>query len=526
VHLTGSSASATIRILLDSTLIRTAEVTDRMGIWHDNTISVTAGQTVHFHVDSSVQVYWNPRVVAAGEADLRLHDTIAGRYGDLHPVYDHGSNTLYMFHLSTDVSGTTHTHAVPRLRVSDNFITFTDRTLTKNPTNPPDLHEWFILGITRDADMRWRSAYGGSTHVFTSVSDNLTHWSGGSDMYFDSSDNLRLTNQYHYSDHGGRDPYLFYDPDSQAYYSVVLRYDTASGEGGSKWIMLHTAGADGKFSDPGQRIINFTGRGDMECPQILKIGNRWYVFYSEYGTGAANTVGFLQYRMGPAGVLPQNVDWNSLPEHRLDGGDNKAAQLVAVGDKWYMWGWLQHTTAYGGIPNLPREIFQRSNGTLGARMDEYLTRMLNKGVINEFSTSTTTTPGGSYNRNMILAEFSVPAGNGNGSYIHIRQGSTNLYAGVVRSGGTAYLVITDNTANPLARRSWVPISDSSKTTFSFKMIVDNNIIEAFADDEYAVSASTVLTGSNYQIGVLLSGSGASVSEGKINALASRQNIFR
>ena len=65
--------------------------------------------------------------------------------------------------------------------------------------------------------------------------------------------------------------------------------------------------------------------------------------------------------------------------------------------------------------------------------------------------------------------------------------------------------------------------ESGKTSFDLKIIADGAFIEAFADDEYSVTAHTALSG-NYKI-ALSAGKGASFTAAEICRLADCGNIF-
>lgn len=106
----------------------------------------------------------------------------------------------------------------------------------------------------------------------------------------------------------------------------------------------------------------------------MKIGNRWYAFVSvAYNT--AHQVGPLQYWTGDEGVDCMEVDWSKKEFAFLDGEDLCAARPTQVGDKVYMWGWIPSTydtmpwAPWAGYLNLPREVVQRGDGSLGGRLD-------------------------------------------------------------------------------------------------------------------------------------------------------------
>jgi hypothetical protein len=111
------------------------------------------------------------------------------------------------------------------------------------------------------------------------------------------------------------------------------------------------------------------------------------------------------------------------------------------------------------------------------------------------------------------------------AYITIIQNNRTYYAGLIRSRGELFLTVTHD---PGAHRAavWVPILDSARTEFSLMLIIDNDIMELFIDDDNALTAGSFLNTDGYTLGLSLSGEGAAAENVRVCKLASRQNIFR
>ena len=519
-------------------------VTDSTGIYHEDKVNLQANDEVRFVVKGEGTAYWNPTVDYADNSEQLLHTTVDGYYGDVHPFYDAKSGKLFMYYLSTGLQqGTKYPQFQSLATVSEDFIHYKDQPIKIDESNPVEQELYFALGVYQDKDGKYRSCYGGKgNYAGASVSDDLLTWSQGAKPYMDESDGLLKYSYRAYFGQGvysGRDPDIFYDKDSDSYYCVVINYYSNQSDKGDKGLALYVADNQGHYSTEFTKLLSFTGKGDPECPQLKKIGKRWYLFYSEYGTGTAGNVGRFSYRVGDENVLPQNVDWNSKPEYSLDGGDLHAAQICQVGGKYYMFGWLNyraHTNVWGGYLNLAREVYAGEDGRLYSRCDEYLTVPLNRGVIQTLNQSNTTANGvtvsggkfgGSgtvgvsktFSRNMLFADVTLSGQSGH-SCITVKSGGNTYYVGVVKQLSGNYLVITRNIQNPLSG-VWIKVDDNVDAS-ALKVVVDGQFIEAFLDDKYSLTAHTEL-GLNVNYGLALSGGEA--NNVTICKLADLQNIF-
>lgn len=539
-----SGASARVTIMQGSTVVAEYDVTDGYGVYHSHELTLQEGETLRFIVSGDAEIYWNPTVDYTLADEVSLHHTVDGYYGDVHPFYDEKTGKMYMYYLSTGMQSENRVEQFASLlTVSDNFVQYRDTELKMDEDNPPEQELYYALGVYVDKDGRYRSSYGKGSYAGGSVSDDLLVWENAAEPYVDEADGLLKYTWRAYFDEGvysGRDPDICYDAETDKYYCVIMNYYSAAEAQGEKGLVLYMAGEDGRFSTKSVRLVDLTGRGDPECPQLKKIGERWYLFYSVYGTGTAGNVGYLTYRVGDVGVPPDQVDWNSKPEHALEGGDLHAAQLCKVGDMWYMYGWLNytpHTNVWGGYLNLAREVYQKEDGLLGTRCDEYLSSLLNMGCVASFGQENVTltdmqvsgnaftptadtgkaTLGGTYGRSYITADIGLPA-SADYAGVTLTEGDTTYHVRLRRSGGELYLSIDSGAVG-----CSVKIEDPSQTSFRLEVVADGQFIEAYVNDEYTLSSNTRLTG-NYTLGIA-GGAGAQISSAEVFKLADYNNIF-
>lgn len=274
--------------------------------------------------------------------------------GDVHPYYDHKSETWYMFYL--DTSGQFNS----RLLTSKDAISWEPKELNirSNLTNYP------VLGIV-ESEGKYFSYY---AEYVASVSENLIDWGYAGLKYTIPQDTAQFPG-------GIRDPYVAYDPDSKRYYSIGLSYpkrvaseniyisnlalNRSTGDSLAEWEREHKP----VFAETRQSQ-------DPEVPQLVKIGDRWYVITSIYGE-TQHGVGGTSYLIGDPGKNPFEVDWQSKPLHKLTSEDLCAAQIVAYNDRHLLFGWLPKdytSSTWGGNINLALEVFAYEDGTLGTKM--------------------------------------------------------------------------------------------------------------------------------------------------------------
>ena len=532
---------AHVQILLGGEVVAEYDLTDAYGVYHSHTLALSAGEEVRFVVSGEGEVYWNPTVDYTLAEETLLHHTVDGYYGDVHPFYDENTGKLYMYYLSTGMQVNDRAERFSSLlTVSDDFIRYTDTPLSMDEENPPEQELYYALGVYVDKEGRYRSSYGKGSYAGGSVSDELLVWQNAAQPYVDEADGLLKYTWRAYFDEGvysGRDPDICYDAQTDTYYCVVMNYYSSAEAQGEKSLALYMAGADGRFSTKSVRLVDFTGRGDPECPQLKKIGDRWYLFYSVYGTGTAGNVGNLSYRIGDPGVSPDRVDWNSKTEYALEGGDVHAAQLCKVGDFWYMYGWINYTpptNVWGGHLNLARAVYQREDGTLGTRCDEALTELLNMGRVATFRADNVSADGmtadgtqftsdreggtavldGTYGRSYIKAELELGQDAAD-ACVTLSQNGVTYRVGVERRSGELFLVIESGSVG-----CSVPVREADK--FSLTVVADGPFLEAYLDGGYTLSSNTRLAG-EYTLGIT-GGKGAKIAA-DVFKLADYNNIF-
>ena len=312
-----------------------------------------------------------------------LPEEYENRYiGDVHPFYDEKSSTWYMFYLET--GGRFHS----RLLTSQDGISWKPKELSIKSF----MENYAVLGITEKAGKYY--SYYGDYH--TSVSEDLITWEYAGSSFQAYQDKEQFPG-------GSRDPYVAYDEATDRFYSIAINYpkrvrseniyisNLAIGRTNSGSLEDWSKEAKPVFAEN-------RDKHDPECPQLIKIGNRWYVFTSFYGY-SNHGVGKLAYLIGDENVDPYSMDWTKKEINYLTSEDLCAAQIVKKGDQFFLFGWLPKEYDggfWGGHINLPTEVYQLEDGKLGARMAKDITELLRGAQYFALEESVTLTAENSY----------------------------------------------------------------------------------------------------------------------------------
>ncbi|MBR1581912.1 MAG: hypothetical protein IJ656_03295 [Bacilli bacterium] len=497
------------------------------GIYVEKVVDLNENDNVYFEISGDSLVSINPEIDFTLRKELELHNACDGYYGDVHPFYDFESKKMHMYYLSTgNQKGEKYDRFRSMLDVSSDFLHYSPVEINMDDSARPEQDLYFVLNVFKDKEGKYRSSMGMGNHTTTSVSEDLVTWKNGLIPYIDPEDDLFKYQYAAYYDTdviSGRDPDMIYDKGTDSYYTVTMNYLTSAGAKGTKYLTLYIGNGQGKFSTTGYKLVNFTGRGDPECPQIKHIGNRWYIFYSVVGTGTKGNVGKFAYRMGDENTLPQNVNWEEKEERYLDGEDLHAAQLNEVGDKFYAYGWLNYqynTSVWGGYLNIPHEVFVDSDGTLSSRLDEELLRLLNKGQLEKFNKEFTNNVDSvlKLDRNMIT--FDVEVLNNEDAGIVIEHNSDKFFIGVENRVNKKYVVIK-NLADDYKVSNELRLASDNK--YSFTVLLDNDFIDVDVNHNRVLSSYGCLT--NLIKNLSIKANDNKLSNLTVYKLASSQNVY-
>ncbi len=268
-------------------------------------------------------------------------------FGDVHPAYFNGE--LYMYYLNTDGN-----YQSDLSKSKDNF-TFQDFRLNTDTEARP----YSVLYVFEDPKQKRYISYHSTDGVVGngilrgSVSTDLLNWKQMSNKYTVPEPKKPYK--------ALKDPFVFWNDDTKSYWAVR----TGRENDNVAWEFLYYTSNDlTNWEDKGTLYLTDDVYGPIECPQMFKFGEYWYLLYSEY----LDRVGKPQYFVSknPEGPynLPDASNW-------LDGSDNCAAQVVDINGELLLYGWIPfadvETIGYqgwGGPLALPRKLSQNADGVL------------------------------------------------------------------------------------------------------------------------------------------------------------------
>ncbi len=481
------SAGCTVTILVNDTQLYSGslEAGDTEGRYYEISAQLKAGDTIYFMAEGEgATVLWNPVVTFENAQNSSLYrlTEYGKQYGDVFPYYDEESGKLYMGYLWSDNARDKYYDA---LDVSENLLSY---------KNIPEANNYDI----------WQS-----------YKENYRlHYLYDVNRFCDRSKYL----------FGVRDNFLYKDKENDRLLMIAgcyYQFDTVKQ---TSDLMIYASDdiMGLSWTKPGTVVEAGYDRNLPECPSLMKIGDRWYVFVSvAYNT--AHQVGPLQYWAGDENVDCLDVNWQEKDFAFLDGEDLCAARPTQVGDKVYMWGWIPSTydtmpwAPWAGYLNLPREVIQREDGSLGGRLDPGLSSLLNYGNI--LSMDTASMDGNSLSlgkgdRNFVT--FRMDMKDSTKAGFVMKQGQQEYQVVVEKEDGKAYMkVLSPN--DPKHKVNSSILLPEGTDIYDVQISIDGEFVEFFVNGECALTAHTAMKNEAFEACLYADGK-AEFSDVRINKL--------
>jgi beta-fructofuranosidase len=287
---------------------------------------------------------------------------------DFIPFYEDGKFYLFYLHDWRDVPG--HGEGTPWYQIStDDFVHFREhgQMLARGTKEEQDLY--VFTGSVIKAEGRYHIFYTGHNPYFRkqgkpeqgvmhAVSDDLLNWRKlpGGALYAPPAS---------FEPHDWRDPFVFWNDETKEYWMLLAARLTSGpsrrrgctaccvSEDLSKWVLREP------FWTPG---LYFT----HECPDLFRMGDWWYLVYSEF-TERSET----HYRMSRTLRGP----WLAPDNDTFDGRAFYAAKTASDGHRRFAFGWLatrRDSKDFGpwdwGGNLVVHELVQERDGTLSVKV--------------------------------------------------------------------------------------------------------------------------------------------------------------
>lgn len=503
IKLCDNSSYAELSIYLDGSLIGVVVVDgETPSKYFEIEKSLNDGDQIYFELLSGA-VTLNPVITFENSQDLSVyHKTTFNKYyGDVFPYYDEEEEKLYNGFLWSDNCLIGYNNA---LEVSQNMLTF---------ENIPEENNYEI----------WQKY----------KRNGRLHYIYDANNYIDKE-------EYPV---GVRDNMIYIDKESKRYLMIggCYRQFGSTPDAWDSDLVIYASNDEFGFDWDRKGNIVYKGyNGNLpECPTLMKIGNRWYSFVSVSHI-TTHQIGALRYWTGDENVDCMDVDWLSKESRFLDGEDLCAARPIKVKDKVYMWGWIPNK--YDGVPlapwagylNLPREVIQREDGTLGGRLDPALSQILNYGNIYTLNETNYTLQNnnGSFNDGILslnddtallktnlkrnYVTFTVNLQNAQSAGYLLKQNDKTYKIAIEKEDGNTYMKISSPLDNSHKVNSVIQIDNIDVA--NVKIVIDGSIMEFFVNDQHALTAITAMDGGVYDAHLFSQGGSAEFSNVKINKL--------
>lgn len=210
-------------------------------------------------------------------------------------------------------------------------------------------------------------------YVAHAISTDLINWEKLPELTFGADESI-------YEPFDWRDPFVFYNEDEKCFDMLLAaRLRGASEKNGGcvglcrSYDLIHWEAKE-PFYNPESYMTH-------ECPDLFKLGNKWYLVYSTFSEKFVT-----HYRMSDKLSGP----WTSPIEDTFDGRAFYAAKTAKVGDKRMAFAWVptkRGESDFGqyewGGNFIAHEIDQTTDNKLTVKPVDGLINMFNKEAVNE-----------------------------------------------------------------------------------------------------------------------------------------------
>lgn len=430
-----------------------------------------------------------------------------GWAGDMMPYFDNGRFHIFFLHDAQSKPAGQGFHAIHQFESADlTSFSYGGEMIPYGSASQPD----FAIGtgsVIKVGDTYYMYYTG-----HNGIADFLQHNPRESVLYATSNDlknwtknsSFKLTAPPGYYNFDFRDPHVFFNSEKNVYW-MLLSTQTDS----RKAVIL-------LFTSNNPASDNWTLRGPlyttteeerylmMECADVFKMGDFWYMFFSE-NWGAKGT----HYRIADSSEGP----WRTPANDMLDGEFFYAAKTAMDGNKRYAFGWTARRLPENDSGNkewagnmVVHELTQAADGTLGVKAPETVAKIFKKNVALEIkgSAGSVAANGDAYQLNGSATESSYTFNPINGTRkitATIRADNDRGTTGFIfdannpaeqsyrimfepqRSIVVAYNVVGGN-ASEVTR---VPFEFEGDTDYNVEVVIDGSICVFYIDGKAALS---------------------------------------
>lgn len=426
----------------------------------------------------------------------------AGYTGDIMPYFDNGKFHIFFLHDAQNKPAGKGFHDIHEFQSTDLAkFSYKGQMIPYGNANDPDfavgtgsvvkigtVYYFYYTGHNEAAAFLQLNP---RESVLCATSTDLKNWK--------KVTSFKITAPKGYYNYDFRDPHVFYN-DELKKYSMFVSTQTESGR---KAVLLHFTSADpasGKWEV--QAPIYTTTPEDnylmMECADIFKMGNYWYLLFSENWGATKGT----HYRMATS----VNGPWIKPENDMIDGEYFYAAKTASDGNKRYAFGWTARKIPEtdGGNKEwagnmVIHELIQNSNGTLGAKAPESVKNLFSNkvSVEVEITSGTAAANNGTYKlsgdawvtfkpsgkKAKIKGQFTLGNNNGTAGFVFHTDAAGNYYKIVFEPSKGR--IAGYNSASKEETR--IPFNFQSGVKYEVEIITEGSLCILYLDGKVALS---------------------------------------
>ncbi|PWN58151.1 glycoside hydrolase family 32 protein [Chryseobacterium viscerum] len=178
--------------------------------------------------------------------------------------------------------------------------------------------------------------------------------------------NFKITAPVGYYDYEFRDPHVFFNSEEGKYWMLVSAQTSDKKAVVLKFTTTNPATGNWTVENPIYTTSSSENYMMLECPDLFKMGNYWYLVFSENWSNNTGT----HYRISTS----PNEPWTTPQNDRLDGSYLYAAKTVSDNTNRYLVGWTARKTPENNTGGkdwagniVAHRLVQNSDGTLAVK---------------------------------------------------------------------------------------------------------------------------------------------------------------
>ncbi len=305
-----------------------------------------------------------------------------GYVGDVMPYYENGKFHMFFLHDAKSKPANAGIHDIHSFETSD-FINYSYNGRQIPYGNSTDADFAVGTGSLIKSGGTYYYFYTGHNatsaflagnpreSILLATSTDMKNWSKITDF--------KITAPQGYYDFEFRDPHVMYNQEENKYWMLVSAQTDDRRAVVLKFTTTDLASGDWSVESPIYTSPNTENYIMLECPDLFKMGDYWYLVFSENWSDSPGTK--YRYSSSP------NGPWVKPENDQFDGSYFYAAKTVSDGTNRFITGWTarkapeNNTGAKEWAGNMmTHQLVQNSNGTLGVKPLETLSSVFTNEV--------------------------------------------------------------------------------------------------------------------------------------------------